>query len=365
MEANHQAPETSSTDVESVLYNNEMDGTTVGWLGSWCRWKPTSENHLIKAETKMLEFVKCQLHKMFVSLPSGNKIWTLVANRGVKNKTPLVMVHGFAGGVGLWALNYEALSKKRSLYAFDLLGFGRSSRPTFDTDPQVAEETFVQSIEEWREAVNIDKMILLGHSFGGYLVSCYAMKYPERVKSLILADPWGFPKPDPDSERARRIPLWVRAIVRVLSPFNPLSVVRAAGPWGPNLIKRFRADFKQRYPEVTAKDENTVFEYIYHCNAGNPSGEAAFKEMNENLGYAYRPMLTRISAMNKEVPVTFVYGARSWMDISSGHQTQNLLPDNHVEVYSVKGAGHHVYADRPDLFREIVTAVCDATDTDD
>lgn len=115
------------------------------------------------------------------------------------------MVHGFAGGVGLWvnkllwfivknktisrngnfeneiqALNYESLSKNRPLYAFDLLGFGKSSRPTFSKKPEEAEELFVNSIEEWRREVGIDKMILLGHSFGGYLVSSYAIQHPDR-----------------------------------------------------------------------------------------------------------------------------------------------------------------------------------------
>jgi pimeloyl-ACP methyl ester carboxylesterase len=32
---------------------------------------------------------------------------------------------------------------------------------------------------------------LLGHSFGGFLVTSYALKYPERIKKLILAAPVG------------------------------------------------------------------------------------------------------------------------------------------------------------------------------
>jgi pimeloyl-ACP methyl ester carboxylesterase len=37
-------------------------------------------------------------------------------------------------------------------------------------------------------------MVLLGHSFGGYLSAAYALKYPENVQHLILADPWGLPE---------------------------------------------------------------------------------------------------------------------------------------------------------------------------
>lgn len=53
-----------------------------------------------------------------------------------------------------------------------------------------------------------------------------------RVSHLILADPWGFPERPLDVGRNSTIPLWVRAIGAILQPFNPLFIVRTAGPWG-------------------------------------------------------------------------------------------------------------------------------------
>lgn len=91
-----------------------------------------------------------------------------------------MMVHGFGGGVGLWILNLDHLSTHRPLHTFDLLGFGRSSRPPFPQDAQGAEEEFVSSIEAWRHEMGIPSMILLGHSLGGYLAASYSLQYPER-----------------------------------------------------------------------------------------------------------------------------------------------------------------------------------------
>lgn len=99
---------------------------------------------------------------------------------------PIVMIHGFGAGIAFWVMNLEEISKDRPLYAMDLLGFGRSARPKFSSDSDEIEQQYVDSIERWRNVMNIDKMVLLGHSFGGYLSSAYAMKYPENVEHLIL-----------------------------------------------------------------------------------------------------------------------------------------------------------------------------------
>ena len=143
---------------------------------------------------------------------------------------PLVMVHGFAGGLGLWAMNIDALVKNRPVYVFDLLGFGRSSRPRFSTDPQEAEVEYVNSIEQWRQQIGLEKFVLLGHSFGGFLSSAYALRHPSRVKHLVLVDSWGFQKKPEEFEF--NISLWIRALAAVLRLFNPLAGMRAAGPLG-------------------------------------------------------------------------------------------------------------------------------------
>lgn len=119
-----------------------------------------------------------------VPISNGNYIWTLSCNEthdSESSQVPVVLLHGFGGGVGLWVKNLAALALSgRTVYALDLLGFGQSSRPTAGSHAQEAEEKFVQSLEEWREAVGVELLILLGHDLGAFVSTAYALTHPHR-----------------------------------------------------------------------------------------------------------------------------------------------------------------------------------------
>ena len=145
------------------------------------------------------------------------------------------MVHGMGAGVGFWVLNFASLAAKRPVYAFDVLGFGRSSRPTFSKDAKLAEMELVESIEDWRKEVGLEKFIMCGHSLGGFIAAAYTIQYPERIHHLVLADPWGFLEmPRKANGTATPLPVWVKIIATLISPFNPLAGLRALGPFGEN-----------------------------------------------------------------------------------------------------------------------------------
>ena len=143
-----------------------------------------------KVETEIFKILQSPHRRFNVDIGNNLNIWTLAVNTHFDN-TPIVLIHGYCAGIGVWRYNIDALSESRPLYAIDLLGFGRSSRPNFSKNPLEAENQFVDSIEEWRKRMKIDKFILLGHSFGAYLSTCYSLKYPKFVKALISNDCWG------------------------------------------------------------------------------------------------------------------------------------------------------------------------------
>ncbi|KAI4135725.1 MAG: hypothetical protein LQ347_000405 [Umbilicaria vellea] len=115
----------------------------------------------------------------------------------------LVMLHGYGAGLGFFYKNFEGLSRVKGwkVYALDLLGMGRSSRPPFRLQAKdrpgsitEAENWFIDALEEWRVQRKIDRFTLLGHSLGGYMAVAYALKYPGHLNKLILASPVGIPE---------------------------------------------------------------------------------------------------------------------------------------------------------------------------
>ena len=74
-------------------------------------------------------------------------------------------------------------------------------------------------------------------------------------------------------------------------------------------------------------------------------------------------MLERIAThLDQGVPITMVYGMRSWMDSSAGNMVADLRPNSYVNLYRVMRAGHHVHADQPEEFNAIISNVYSIVD---
>ena len=129
---------------------------------------------------------------------------------------------------------------------------------------------------------------------------------------------------------------------------------------GPRLVSKARPDIINKFAGSVQGAESVIPQYIYHCNAQSPTGEAAFHAMMASFGWAKFPMINRINALKTDVPVTFVYGARSWVDHNPGLQLKSMRQN--VEVHVIQGAGHHVYADNYNDFHSIVNKACESVE---
>ena len=266
----------------------------------------------------------------------------------------LVMLHGYGAGLGFFYKNFEGLSRQPNwkLYALDMLGMGRSSRPSFkihakekEDKIKEAESWFVDALEEWRIKRGIEKMTLLGHSLGGYMAVAYALKYPGHLNKLILASPVGIPEdpyavnedlPEPGDSRMqnefaqpqdesinganapdnnnflnarskaqaaeqknkpppRKLPKWLVTLWD--ANVSPFSIVRYAGPLGPRLVSGWTS---RRFSQMPPEEAQALHDYSYSLFRQRGSGEYALAYILAPGAFARSPLIRRIQGVGRQ-----------------------------------------------------------------
>jgi pimeloyl-ACP methyl ester carboxylesterase len=116
----------------------------------------------------------------------GYKTWYHVEGDLSWPQTPLLLLHGGPGGTSdLFEPLDELASSGRPIVRYDQLGCGRSERPS---DPSLwTIETYVDELAAVRSQLGLDRVHLLGHSWGGMLALEYLFTKPAGIKSLTLA----------------------------------------------------------------------------------------------------------------------------------------------------------------------------------
>ncbi|MGV8997171.1 MAG: alpha/beta fold hydrolase [Parvibaculaceae bacterium] len=97
----------------------------------------------------------------------------------------IVLVHGASGNLGDMAESLmPELSKTHRVIAFDRPGHGWSGRParTDITDPAAQAEVLHEALV----ALGVTRPVLLGHSWGGAVVTAYALKFPDALSGLLV-----------------------------------------------------------------------------------------------------------------------------------------------------------------------------------
>lgn len=96
---------------------------------------------------------------------------------------PLVILHGLFGSLDNWFSIAKELTEHYTLYLVDQRNHGDS--PHADTWNYAV---MVEDLKELLDAEGLDKIYLMGHSMGGKTVMNFAVKYPEYIEKLIVAD---------------------------------------------------------------------------------------------------------------------------------------------------------------------------------
>lgn len=99
---------------------------------------------------------------------------------------PLVLLHGSGMGVSGWENWHGVMSdmaKRHRVLAPDIVGFGLTERPEGD---EYSIKLWVQHLKGFMDALELERPVLVGNSFGGSVALALAMREPERLSGLVL-----------------------------------------------------------------------------------------------------------------------------------------------------------------------------------
>ena len=93
----------------------------------------------------------------------------------------VMLVHGFGEDHHVWDHQVEQLEKRFRLILPDLPGSGAS-----ELTPDVSMENMAASLHAILQAEEVNDVVMLGHSMGGYVTLAFAAKYPELLRAFGL-----------------------------------------------------------------------------------------------------------------------------------------------------------------------------------
>jgi pimeloyl-ACP methyl ester carboxylesterase len=146
----------------------------------------------------------------------GYRIWYRVAESFTSDcAPPILLLHGGPGLGSDYLEPLETLAEQgRTVIRFDQLGCGRSDRPR-DLSLWTI-QSCIKQIESIREKLKLDRIHLLGHSWGGMVALEYLLTHPSGVRSACLCS------------SVVSVPLWVEEALRLRS-LMPSYISKALG----------------------------------------------------------------------------------------------------------------------------------------
>lgn len=103
-----------------------------------------------------------------------------------RNNSPqyILLLHGFTGSLRDWSEIIPQIDDRFNCAALDFIGHGNSQAP--EEINYYSTDSIIEQINTVVDKLAADKIILLGYSMGGRAALNFAIRYPEKVKSMIL-----------------------------------------------------------------------------------------------------------------------------------------------------------------------------------
>ncbi|MBB5914111.1 haloalkane dehalogenase [Nocardia transvalensis] len=258
---------------------------------------------------------------------------------------PVVFLHGNPTSSYLWRNVIPHVSDRTRALAPDLIGMGNSGRPEIPyrfTD-------HARYLDAWFDALGLDRVVLVGHDWGGALGMHWAARNPDRVRGIAVVETFLRPlswaeMPPQGAELFRRFrsPEGERMVLEdnMFIEFNLPAATRNLDPAAHEVYRSYYPTPRSRLPMLVWPREIPL--------GGEP---ADVVEIIEDYG--------RWMARSPEIP-KLVMSVENGAGLGAGGVIDWAVATfAAAESVSIGPAGHHAPEDRPDAIGAAVAAWLD------
>lgn len=249
---------------------------------------------------------------------------------------PMVLVHGFPFDRRIWREQVEGVSSVARVIAIDLPGCGQSAAFPPGMEPRM--EDYADAVADLAKDLGISKMVLVGHSMGGYVAMAFARQYADMLAGLVLVTT----RMGEDNKAAKQNRLSLAEDVRgrgaLAVVVSMLSKLFAAGTVGrdPGLSDRLR--------DIMLEQSSEGIIAALHAMANRPSSGDVLKKLD---------VPTLVIAGDQDAIIT----------PSTVRSMAKSIPGS--TFVAMPNSGHIPMMENPDMFSEMLRVFrCGLTNTD-
>ena len=248
----------------------------------------------------------------------------------------LLLLHGLGCDHTTWAPVIRDLARHYTVVAPDLLGHGASAKPRAD----YSVGGYANGMRDLLTVLGIDKVTVVGHSFGGGVAMQFAYQFPERTERMILVASGGFGPEVTPMIRAVTLPGFHQAM-----GVATLPIVRHLGKAGLRALSRTGMSATRDLAEVAE---------IYE-SFRDPRARAAIAHVVRSCVDTKGQIVTMVDRayLTQAMPMLVVWGTDDHV-IPAEHaeNAARIAPGAVVEI--VPNSGHFPHKDHPDRFVKLV-----------
>jgi pimeloyl-ACP methyl ester carboxylesterase len=248
----------------------------------------------------------------------------------------LLLLHGLGRDHTTWLPVIDSLARRYTVIAPDLLGHGESDKPRAD----YSVGGFANGMRDLLTVLGVDKVTVVGHSFGGGVAMQFAYQFPERTERMVLVGSGGL---GPEVSAAIRA-ITTTGFYQVMGLMT-LPGLRQVGSAGLRALSRTGIKEFRDFDEVAS-----IYESFQ-----DPAARAAIRHVVRAVVDWQGQIVTMADRayLTEAMPMCVIWGGDDRViPVSHAARAAVLAPDARVEL--IPNAGHFPHKDHPERFVKIL-----------